>query len=348
MIEAMRKELYLLNKSNISNSFKEQITTIYFGGGTPSILPPDNIKKLLDTINLYYEINKDAEITLEANPDDIEKNKLIEWKLAGINRLSIGIQSLNNSELKWMNRVHTAEEGLEAIQKVKEAGFTNFSVDLIYGTPKLNNQSWKEDLQRVIELNAPHMACYALTVEPATALFKMIQLNKKRPIDNDLQAEQFKYLMKLMDQSGYEHYEISNFSKPGFRSKHNSSYWKGIKYIGIGPSAHSYDGDNRRWNINNNSVYINKISENILPFENEILTNKDKFNEFVMVRLRMIEGVNITELQRLFGNEMQNYFLKGIDKFINKGELILNGNNVILTNDGKLFADAISSQLFFL
>ena len=348
MIEAIHKEIRLLNEkeNKVTNLNNEIIETIYFGGGTPSILEVEEIKNLIKAVYKNYTTADAIEITLEANPDDITFEKLSGWKDAGINRLSLGIQSLDDDELKWMNRAHNAEQALQSIQLIKESGIHNFSIDLIYGSPISKNKSWKAEMEKIIDLDAPHVACYALTVETGTALQKMISLKKKENVSNELQGEQFEFLMGLMENKGYDHYEISNFSKPGFRSKHNSSYWKGIHYLGIGPSAHSFDGEKRRWNISNNQLYITSINNNLLPFEEEILSEKDKYNEKIMISLRTSEGLVLNEIEKLFGKEMRQQLESGSKKYIDEGKAVLINEKLILTKAGKLFADAIASDLF--
>ncbi|KAA9039324.1 radical SAM family heme chaperone HemW [Ginsengibacter hankyongi] len=348
MIAALIKEiklssLYLLN----DKSETEIIETVYFGGGTPSLLNNDDIKNLLDAVRNNYTKSKDAEITIEANPDDINKEKLSTWKDAGINRLSIGIQSFKQQDLQWMNRAHNTTQAFESIVLAKDAGFNNFSVDLIYGTPGLTDEEWKMNVEQVINSGSPHIACYALTVEPKTALQKMIALKKKVDIDTDQQANQFLLLMKWLKEAGYEHYEISNFAKPGYRSRHNSSYWQGKKYIGIGPSAHSYDGKSRRWNIANNPSYIKSIKNNIIPFEEEKLTNVERLNEYIMTSLRTIEGLDLKTIEHNFSAEERKRIENAVIDYINKKMIIYKNECLILSNEGKLFADRIASQLFF-
>ena len=328
------------------NNYKEIIETIYFGGGTPSLLRVVDLKNILSTIKNNYSINADAEITIEANPDDITFEKLAGWKDACINRLSIGIQSFKEEDLKWMNRAHNKTQAFECLAMAKKAGFTNFSVDLIYGTPGLTDDEWKKNVEKVIKIEAPHIACYALTVEPKTALQKMIALKKKVDVNTDDQARQFLLLMKWMKEAGYEHYEISNFAKPGFRSRHNSSYWQGKNYIGIGPSAHSYDGRKRKWNVTNNSLYIQYIKNNIIPFEEETLNCSQKLNEYIMTSLRTLEGLDLQTIQRNFSLKERNRIENSIIHYVNKGMIIYAGENLILTNEGKLFADGIAADLF--
>lgn len=347
MIAALIKEiklssLYLVN----DKSETEIIETVYFGGGTPSLLNNDDIKNLLDAVRNNYTISKDAEITIEANPDDINKEKLSTWKEAGINRLSIGIQSFKQQDLQWMNRVHNTTQAFESIALAKNAGFNNFSVDLIYGTPDLTDEEWKMNVEQVINSDAPHIACYALTVEPKTALQKMIALKKKVDIDTDQQANQFLLLMKWLKEAGYEHYEISNFSKPGYRSRHNSSYWQGKKYIGIGPSAHSYDGKSRRWNVANNASYIKSIKNNIIPFEEEKLTNVERLNEYIMTSLRTIEGLDLKTIENNFSTTERKRIENAAIAYINKKMIIYKNKMLVLSYEGKLFADGIAADLF--
>ena len=347
MMAALVKEInlspvYLLNDKRE----REIIETIYFGGGTPSLLNTDDLRNLLMAIKDHYTLSDEAEITIEANPDDINEEKLTAWKKAGINRLSIGIQSFHQKDLEWMNRVHNKVQALESILLAKKSGFKNFSVDLIYGTPGLTDEEWKMNVEQVINLDAPHIACYALTVEPKTALQKMIHSKKKVDIDTDQQARQFSLLMKWMKDTGYEHYEISNFAKPGYRSRHNSSYWQGRKYIGIGPSAHSYDGKSRRWNIANNALYIQSIKNNIIPFEEERLTNAERLNEYIMTSLRTIEGLDLKIIENNFSIKERRRIEDAAVDYINKKMVVYNNEKLILTDEGKLFADGIAADLF--
>ena len=324
----------------------ETIKTIYFGGGTPSLLSHAELEKILGLIHRKYSVEADAEITLEANPDDITLEKLKEWKQAGINRLSIGIQSFVERDLVWMNRAHNSTQALQCIQLARAEGIPDFSIDLIFGTPGLTNEEWIQNVQTVIDLEIPHVAGYALTVEPKTALQKMITLNKKEDVDNDLQAEQFIILMEMLKGAGYEHYETSNFALPGFRSRHNSSYWQGEKYIGIGPSAHSYDGENRQWNVANNVLYIKAIRQQNLPVEIETLSEADKLNEYIMVSLRTMEGMDLQVIEERFSPEERERVETILETKLQKGVVIKNGNKVILTDEGKLLTDAISVKLF--
>ncbi len=341
MIDALIKELML------SSSKKELITTIYFGGGTPSLLTVNELKKLLDATHQYFDIATEAEITLEANPDDINEIKLAEWKAVGINRFSIGIQSFNQRDLEWMNRAHNAMQALHCIELVKNGGFQNYSVDLIYGTPTLADDDWKKNVQTIIDLGVPHISCYALTVESNTALQKMITLKKKEEVDPEKQASQFLLLTAWLKEAGYEHYEISNFAKPGYRSKHNSSYWQRKTYIGIGPSAHSFDGNTRRWNVSNNALYIKSLQKDIIPYEEEKLSEIQKLNEYIMTAFRTSEGVDLDFVEHTFGKEKRDELYQASIKYLQNDKLLTVANKLILTGDGKLFADGIAADLFF-
>jgi oxygen-independent coproporphyrinogen-3 oxidase len=325
---------------------REIISTLYFGGGTPSILNTDELKIIFEALHNRFVFAGDIEITLEANPDDITETKLQEWKALGINRLSVGIQSFVEAELVWMNRAHNAAESLLCIDKIKEAGFTNFSVDLIYGSPLLSDQDWKRNVDIVIEKNIPHISCYALTVEPKTALDKMIAQHKKENVDAEKQARQFLLLMDWMEEAGYEHYEISNFAKPGLRSKHNSSYWSGEKYYAFGPAAHAFDGKRRRWNVANNSLYIQSLQNNIIPFEEEVLTKTQQLNEYIMTSLRTMEGLDLDYVTKFFGEAECNRIKAAGNKYENTGKLKTVNSKLILTREGKLFADGIAADLF--
>jgi oxygen-independent coproporphyrinogen III oxidase len=342
LVQAMVEEI-----KKPTSIIKEKIETLYFGGGTPSILTVDDLKLIFDALHNRFEFASNIEITLEANPDDITDEKLQIWKNFGVNRLSVGIQSFWEDELVWMNRAHTATESLACIDKIIAHGFTNFSVDLIYGSPLLSDEDWKRNVDIVIAKNIPHISCYALTVEPKTPLNKLIATKQRQPVDADKQAHQFLLLMNWMKAAGYEHYEISNFAKPNFRSQHNSSYWQAKKYYGFGPSAHSFDGVNtRRWNIANNALYIQAIKNNTVCFEEEILTATQQLNEYTMTSLRTLEGLNVDFVQQKFGNHYSQQLQTAATKWIETNKLIFENGRLILTNEGKLFADGIAADLF--
>ena len=345
LVAALLKEINLVK--NLAQGENAIIDTLYFGGGTPSILAVDDLQLIFDALHERFVFKDDIEITLEANPDDITTEKLQQWQQTGINRLSVGIQSFSEKELLWMNRIHTATDSLRCIDEIRSAGFTNFSVDLIYGSPLLSNADWKKNVDTVIEKNIPHISCYALTVEPKTALDKMIEQKKKAPVEPEKQAEQFLLLMDWMEQAGYEHYEISNFSRPGMRSRHNSSYWQGKPYYGFGPSAHSFDGKSRRWNIANNTLYIQSLQKDIIPFEEELLTPTQQLNEYIMTSLRTMEGIDLENITQLFGEKLSSTLEASGEKYLNSKKLEKHNSKLVLTKEGKLFADGIAADLFF-
>lgn len=322
------------------------IETIYFGGGTPSLLSTDELDKIFKSLYANFSITKNAEITLEANPDDLSKTKLQELKLSPINRLSIGIQSFFEEDLKLMNRAHTAQNAENCIKESQQAGFENLTVDLIYGTPGLSNTNWKKNLAKVFDLGIPHLSSYSLTVEEKTPLESHIKKGKVKPVDEEQSAEQFLILVAETTKNGYEQYEISNFCKPGFHSRHNSNYWKGVKYLGLGPSAHSFDGNSRQWNVSNNFRYIKSIAENKIPSEKEILTTEQKFNEYMMTGLRTSTGISLEKVSTEFGEDYLSKLLTEAKNYLDCSKIILKRNHLILTNSGKLIADRISSDFF--
>ena len=333
LVAALLKEISL-QKEYLEG---ESVETIYFGGGTPSLCTSQELKSIVETIKSVLNVINDAEITLEANPDDISDEMLAGWKEIGINRLSIGVQSFFEEDLKWMNRAHTAQQDIDTLQLAKKH-FDNITIDLIYGTPQLTNEKWEQNVKTAVSLNIPHLSCYALTVENRTPLDKMIRQNKSPDINPDKQSEQFLLLMQWLEEAGYEHYEISNFARPGWRSRHNSSYWQGKKYLGLGPSAHSFNGISRQWNISNNNIYIESIKKGIIPLEKEILTETQKLNEYIMTSLRTAGGLSLD----ITGKEM----IDKSQKFIAAGLMKLENNSLVLTREGKLLADGIAAELF--
>ena len=341
MLQAISSEA-LLRKEYI----QQNISTIYFGGGTPSLLAIHDLRFILEKLKESFTINEDAEITLEANPDDITEEKLIGWGSSGINRLSIGIQSFFDEDLQWMNRAHNKQQAIESLSSVKKY-FDNITIDLIYGSPALTDEHWKENVETALALNIPHLSCYALTVEPKTALATMIAQQKKENTDADKQARHFELLMQWLNEAGYEHYEISNFAKPGFRSKHNSSYWKGEHYIGLGPSAHSFNGTSRQWNISNNALYIQSIEKSELNFEEEILTESQQLNEYIMTSMRTVEGINFSDDRWLMTDDStKNKIISSAKKWEVNGKIILDQTSLRLTDKGKFLADGIASDFF--
>lgn len=341
MVQAMIKEAELRR-----DYVKEPISTIYFGGGTPSILAASDLQLLINTFNRLFSVEPGAEITLESNPDDIAAEKLAAWRSIGINRLSIGIQSFVESDLRWMNRAHTAAQALQSIQLAQQAGFNNITIDLIYGTPNLTDEQWRQNVQTAISLNIPHLSCYALTVEPKTALDKMIATHKIANVDAEKQSRHFELLMQWAKEAGYDHYEISNFAKPGMQSRHNSSYWQGKHYIGLGPSAHSFNGSSRQWNIANNALYIKSLENGHIPFEAEELTQTQQLNEYIMTSLRTMDGLNLGLVKQHWGEAIAADIKTEATPFINSSQIMLLDDHLVLTNTGRLFADGIAAHLF--
>lgn len=321
------------------------IHTIYFGGGTPSLLKTEEIQQLLDSVFTNYEVLPDAEITLEANPDDLTAQKLKELRNTPINRFSIGVQSFHEADLKYLHRIHSGHQAEYAVKAAQDAGFENLTIDLIYGIPTLSEIAWRENIERTIALQVPHVSAYALTVEEQTPLFHLIRRKKAiAPLDEQT-AGHFMLITEILPQAGFEHYEISNFALPGFRSRHNSSYWKGLPYLGIGPSAHSFNGDTcRRWNVANNIRYIQGISEGTTWFETEQLTFENRVNEYIMIRLRTIEGMDWNETALRWGSEVATHIRKNIQnmppEWFHQNEVSLK-----LSVQGKLMADYIASEL---
>ena len=343
MIEAIDKEIRM--RALISPS---TVNSIYFGGGTPSIIDSEKISRLLNTIHSCFSVDPKVEITLEANPDDITINNALAWKDMGINRLSIGIQSFSGENLNWMNRVHNAQQSIDCIEIIRSVGFNNFSIDLIYGAPMQDQYSWEDDLNLAIKLKVPHLSCYALTIEEGTALHNMIKTKKRLDVNQDEQAERYNALVLITRQAGYLHYEISNFALPGMESKHNSAYWQGKPYMGFGPAAHSFQGKIRSWNISNNIKYIKSIQESILPFEYEELSDLDLLNEYIMTGLRSSAGILKKRIIDDWGDDHLNLILTAMKPWINSGKLLQTKTGWILTDNGKFFADGIASSLFVL
>ena len=328
------------------NEITETVETVYFGGGTPSLLNLNELNSIFETIYANYSVSENPEITLEANPDDLTFEKIKELKSTPINRFSIGIQSFFDEDLKLMNRAHNSSEAIESVKNAQNLGFENITIDLIYGGQTTSDAMWQKNLETALDLNVPHISSYALTVEPKTVLDFQIQNKKLNEIDEEKQERHFKMLCETLSASGFIQYEISNFGKEGFFSQHNSNYWKGKSYLGIGPSAHSFDGKNRSWNVANNSVYLKKLVENQLANEVEVLSEKDKFNELIMIRLRTIFGLNMNEIKSNFPPSFLNEFLIELQPHL-ENNLIRKENEILyLTEKGKFLADGISSSLF--
>lgn len=343
MVQALVQELQL-RKGECNG---ETVETIYFGGGTPSILPISDIRMLIDTIYRNFTVAANPEITVEANPDDLSESQIIALSENGINRLSIGIQSFFEQDLKLMNRAHNAEEALKCLQIAMQY-FDNISIDLIYGTPGMDNQRWLENIKRALELGIPHISSYALTVEPKTALQQFIKKGVVPQLDDAVAHEQFLLLVDQLEANGFVHYELSNFGKENYFSRNNSAYWLGKKYLGIGPSAHSYDGVHRSWNIANNTLYLKTIEKGELPSEIEELTITDRYNEYVMTGLRTIWGVSLDRIEKEFGLQYKDYLLAESQPYRDSGKLDLTNAVLRTTRSGKFFSDGIASDLFFI
>jgi oxygen-independent coproporphyrinogen-3 oxidase len=343
MLAAMKKEIFL-RKDELQN---KNLQSLYFGGGTPSILSSDEIKSLIDEVLKYFSFNNDIEITLEANPDDLDKNFLKGLSNSPINRLSIGTQSFFEQDLKLMNRAHTANEAEDSIKRAQDFGFENLSIDLIYGSPTSNLEIWKQNLNKTIALEVPHISSYALTVEPKTALENWISKGKVKSPKEEEQNKEFYYLSDFLKDNGFEHYEVSNFAKPDFYSKHNASYWKYKEYLGIGPSAHSYNGfDKRSWNVANNQQYIKKLNSSFLAKEEEILSQNDQFNEMIMIGLRTIWGVDLESLKEKFNDRFLEHFQNEIKSKLKEGILIIENKHLKIPEKHWFMADGIASDLF--
>ena len=342
MIESIANELverkdYLENKG---------IKTIYFGGGTPSLLDQNELQIILNDIYANFDVEEGIEISLEANPDDITDEKLEDWTAVGINRLSIGLQSFKTEDLDWMNRAHTVDEALTCVRKSQEAGISNLTVDLIYGLPNLSLDEWRSHIQQVLDFGVPHISAYCLTVEENTVLNSFVKKGKIVVADDDQQSDQFKLLVSVLEENGFDQYEISNFSKPGFESKHNSNYWKGEWYLGVGPSAHSFNGVSRAWNVANNRKYLAAIGKGENHLETEILSPENQFNEYVLTGLRTVYGVDLQKLEEIV--TLRQSFIVICDEFIKESWMVKANNILVLTKEGRLKADYIASELFII
>ncbi|MFJ1425894.1 radical SAM family heme chaperone HemW [Capnocytophaga canimorsus] len=347
MVDSICKELFI-RQEEANNPLK----AIYLGGGTPSILSIDELKQIFETINKYYTIASDAEITLEANPDDFFEKKcsgrkfLSELKRLKINRLSIGVQSFFEEDLKWMNRAHNAKQTIELLEETSDF-FDNISIDLIYGLPNMSQERWLENLNKVIQYKIPHVSAYALTVEPKTALHQFIVRGKYPDVDENKSHAQFMTMVDFLEKENFIHYELSNFGKTGYFSKNNTAYWEGKKYMGIGPSAHSFNGVERSWNISNNIKYIQQINTGVLPSQREVLSLNDQYNELIMTGIRTQKGISLQAVEQRFGEKMSDYLQKQANKFIQQQLLEISDNCLKTTRNGKFLSDGIASDLFF-
>jgi oxygen-independent coproporphyrinogen III oxidase len=354
MVLALAKEIHLRSQpiTHHPSPIIEPIETIYFGGGTPSILSIKDLRFLIDEVYRNYIVVENPEITVEANPDDLDNETIRQLANSPINRLSIGIQSFFEDDLKMMNRAHNAEEAKKCLETATQY-FNNISIDLIYGVPEMSNEKWMQNIETALSFGVPHISSYALTVEPKTALYSFIQKGIIPQPDDEVAQEHFQILVDKLSENGFIHYELSNFGKENYFSKNNSSYWLGKKYIGIGPSAHSYDGKNRGWNISNNSLYIKSIQENKLPIENETLTKTDRYNEYVMTGLRTIWGVSLERIEQEFGKIYLEYLLNQSKKHLEQSLLEIVKSSEVetvlkITKKGKFLSDGIASDLFML
>ncbi len=343
MVEAMVMEIQLRKDDFMG----EEIRTIYFGGGTPSVLDHSEISQMICAVYENYNVAPDPEITLEANPDDLSKIKLRQLAKSRINRLSIGVQSFFDQDLKLMNRAHNAKEAEECIAQAIQY-FDNISIDLIYGIPYMATDRWIQNIEKALSFNIPHISSYALTVEPGTALKKFITDGIVPEIDDALAEEQFRILSDRLEDEGFVHYEISNFGKRNYFSRNNTAYWQGKKYIGIGPSSHSYDGKRRGWNVRNNSKYIKALAENTPPITYEVLSKEDRYNEYVMTGLRTIWGVSLDRIRSDYGTRYHKYALQQAEKYLKEGLLRIEEETLIATKKGKFLVDGIASDLFIL
>ncbi len=325
----------------------QEIHTIYLGGGTPSLLDEAELNAIFEVLYRHYNIRPDVEVTLEANPDDLNDAKLTMLAASPVNRLSVGIQSFIEEDLQYMNRAHNAGEAYDSLKRAQDHGFHNMSADLIYGTPTLSDTQWQQNMDTMLGLQIPHISCYALTVEDKTVLDNLISKGKMQPVHPEDAARQFTMLMERMGDAGYEHYEISNFALPGKRSRHNSSYWQGLHYLGLGPSAHSFNTASRQWNIANNGLYTKALlEENRVPSETEVLSDNDRYNEYVMTALRTLEGIDLNRVSQQFGAAATAEIIELVAPFITEGKVQQKGQAISLTREGKLFADGIASALF--
>ncbi len=339
----------ILTEIDLRNDYlkDKNIQTIYFGGGTPSLLSERDTFQILEKIYKQYNVSNDLELTLECNPDDLSDEKLKELKRLEINRLSIGLQSFDEEELVWMNRAHNAKQSEASVKRAQDRGFENITIDLIYGSKFSNLSNWKKTLDEAIELQVPHISSYNLTIEEKTKLGHDFKVKKEAAIDDEKSSELFLEMIDRLEKNNFIHYEISNFAKEGFFSNHNSNYWKGIHYLGLGPSAHSFDGISRQWNVSNNNLYIKHISEKTESyFEKEVLTETERFNEYILTSLRTIWGINLDYLKTNFNSDFVKNFLNQIQEYIKQETVVAKDKEYTLTEKGKLLADKIASELF--
>lgn len=343
MLLALEREIVLRKAA-----FKEEVVDcIYFGGGTPSVLETKEINGLIQTVYKHFSVSSNPEITLEANPDDLSEEKIKSLSHTNINRLSIGVQSFFEEDLKMMNRAHNAQEAVDSILFSRKH-FKNLSLDLIYGIPGMSNARWIQNIEKALSFEVPHISAYALTVEPKTALESFIKKGIIAPVDDEVAQEHHGILLDILEKEGYENYEFSNFGKSGFHSRNNTAYWEGKNYMGIGPGAHSYNGTRRAWNVSNNPKYIKAIMAERLPQEIEVLSKTDRYNEYVMTRLRTKKGIDLDELQDRFGTTYTNYLLKQVQPYLEQHMLFTDKKSIYVTKKGKFLSDGIASDLFLI
>ena len=325
----------------------DKINTIYFGGGTPSLLSVSEISVIIEQLHKFYNISNNPEITLESNPDDLSKQKINELKQTPVNRLSVGIQSFFQEDLNYLDRTHDTAQAENALKYLQDSGFDNLTIDLIYGIPTSTNKMWEQNLEKFFSFRIPHLSAYSLTVEQKTILYHQIKKQKLRQPEENKSIEQYKILLDRSKKYNFINYEISNFAKEGYFSKHNSNYWLGKNYLGLGPSAHSFNGISRQWNISNITKYIELINNNNIIFEKEILTKDQQYNEYVLTALRTIWGCDSDYIKNKFGQNYYEFFIKSSEKYLTKKMMIKNENSFVLSEDGKLFADGIAAELFY-
>ena len=352
-VSALKKEI-INRKSYLGD---DVVKTIYFGGGTPSLLPIKYVEEILELLHKNYNIISNPEVTLEINPDTIDKDKMMSLKQLGVNRMSVGIQSFNDDDLRYLGRRHDSRHALQVLDDLSGVGFDRITLDLIYGMPTLTEEKWNHNLDIFFSTGISHLSAYALTVEPKTILGQKIEKEELQEVSEEDTIRHYNILVERTKENGFEHYEISNFAKEGCRSQHNSIYWQDVKYLGLGPSAHSYDGDSRQWNVSNLTKYIQFVNADIDTdtdadtdmvryYEREILSKEDKYNEYVMTSLRTSWGCNIDKIERDYGKSYAHNFLENIKKYLDSGIMLMKNNNFILTDEGMLFADGIAADLF--
>ncbi|WP_153632633.1 radical SAM family heme chaperone HemW [Prolixibacter sp. SD074] len=343
VMEAEFKELSL-RKNYLG---PEAVDTVYLGGGTPSLLDLEYLTKTQNLVRHIFEVNEDAEWTLEANPDDLDQKYLFDLQKSGFNRLSIGTQSFDGEILKYLNRRHDAQQAIRSVLLAREAGFQNISVDLIYGIPGLSKEAWERSVDMVIDLDVEHLSAYHLTYHAGTVLYQRLKDGKLSEVPDEVSLGQYEYLIKALKKAGYEHYEVSNFAKGGFYSRHNSAYWKGQKYLGIGPAAHSYDGKSRQWNIRSNPEYVQLINRNEQFFEIEELSEVDRYNEYIITSLRTIWGIEVTRIEETYNKVLAAYFKQKLDKYIGSDLVYIENQVVRLTEKGIFVSDRIMEDFFY-